>query len=206
MIQHWKNITGRNPKYYFILGFLTGLYKSGNLNFHEWQIYLPFCLLRKGKLWHVQVCLKGNAAFGISHYHNDKCAVCCLKMLCANVSEYVFPAHLLISILFTYWQEKDSKKDLQNKVCFNMVSSKANKSSYLLACLLEVVGMSYISWSEELRCVSANSSSNNTFFHLIQVLYLLSNSDLVHSLDKSTSPHSLIYHRKFSFCNNVIGW
>ena len=46
-------------------------------------------------------------------------------MLCANVSEYVFPAHLSISILFTYWQEKDSEKDLQNKVYFNKVFSKA---------------------------------------------------------------------------------
>lgn len=46
-------------------------------------------------------------------------------MLCANMSEYVFPAHLSISILFTYWQEKDYEKDLEDKVCFNMVFSKA---------------------------------------------------------------------------------
>lgn len=46
-------------------------------------------------------------------------------MLCASVSEYVFPAHLSISILFTYWHEKDSEKDLPKKVCFNIVFSKA---------------------------------------------------------------------------------
>lgn len=46
-------------------------------------------------------------------------------MPCTNMSEYVFPAHLLISILFTYWQEKDSEKDLQNRVCAIVFFSQA---------------------------------------------------------------------------------